>query len=180
MQRALERTFGAVARVHCLHHMKYRAAATIGDQTLVAGSLVTCDEASGRSRWRFDITDSVDSSRVFVSAEATLSWTGAGALPPGHSLKLPSTAAKEIEVSREKGSKVATGLLRQPLPAGFSDSPKKLGVVVWTDDLDASGELTARAVINYFERVRTLSLGRGPDGELGLVRLHREGVSIVV
>lgn len=172
-QRAIERTFGGTApRVHCLHGMKYRAAATLGEKVVVEGNLLSCDSADGCSRWRFHITAEEDPARVFVSAEATLSWPGVGMLPPGLS------APREAELI---DSRADTQLL-QPLPEGFADSPKTLDVVVWSDDLEGrgGGKLSTRAVLNYFERIRTLSLGRGQDGELGLMRLHREGISIVV
>lgn len=93
-------------------------------------------------------------------------------LPPGLS------APREAELV---GSRADTQLL-QPLPESFADSPKTLDVVAWSDDFEGGGggKLSTRAVLNYFERIRTLSLGQGPDGELGLVRLHREGISIVV
>lgn len=152
--------------------MKYRAAATLGEVVACDGSLVArIDEE--RSRWRFDLTDAADPSRVFVSAEAVMSWPGDVALPPGTTVSIPPS-----------GGPTATGpeetKLLQPLPEGFADSPKTLEVVVWSDDLDGGGELSIRALLNYFERIRTLSLGRGSEGELGLMRLHREGVSVVV
>ncbi|CAN0395531.1 unnamed protein product [Laminaria digitata] len=83
--RAIEHAFGApAARVHCLHGMKYRAAATVGDELLVEGNLVAVDSELGRSRWRFRITAAADPSRVFVSAEVTLSWLGAARVLPLH------------------------------------------------------------------------------------------------
>lgn len=175
--RAMERTFGVdtpAPYIHALHDMKYRAAATLGETVIVSGDLVSCDMAGGRSRWLFQVT-ATDPSRVFVSAEATISWPGVGALPVGVA-QPPANPATPNEQQAEH-----TALL-QPLPAAFGDLPKRLDVIVWNGDLDAhSGELTITAVLNYFERIRTLSLGRDPDsGELGLVRLHREGVSVVV
>lgn len=176
-RRAIESAFGSpAARIHCLHHMKYRAAATLGETAIVEGSLISCDPDRGTSRWRFQIT-AADPSRVFVSGEATLSWSGvAGALPPGQNL--PSSAGVM------QASQASDTLLLYPSPDVLKDSPKTLQVVVWSDDLEGRGdgecELSIRAVLNYFERIRTLSLGRGSDGELGLTRLHSEGTSIVV
>ncbi|CAM9937215.1 unnamed protein product [Ectocarpus fasciculatus] len=176
-QRAIEHAFGAPgARVHGLPIVKYRAAATLGEEIAVQGTLVSCDDdggsGGGRSRWRFELAAASDPSRVFVTAEATISWPGGAAMPPGVAeSKLPSSAEPRTTDAE---------LLPQPLPEAFTDSPKTLKVVVWSDDLDGGGNLSIRAVLNYFERIRTLSLGRGQDGELGLMRLHREGVSVVV
>ncbi|CAB1109740.1 unnamed protein product [Ectocarpus sp. CCAP 1310/34] len=175
-QRAIEHAFGAPGvRVHSLPIVKYRAAATLGDEIAVQGTLVSCDDSSsggGRSRWRFELAAASDPSRVFVTAEATVSWPGGAAMPPGVAvIKLPRSAEPTMSDDTE---------LLQPLPEAFTDPPKALKVVVWSDDLDVGGNLSIRAVLNYFERIRTLSLGRGQDGELGLMRLHREGVSVVV
>ncbi len=173
-RRAIEHAFGAPGvRIHSLHSMKYRAAATLGEVIACDGSLVACLDEE-RSRWRFELTDAADPSRVFVSAEAIVSWPGDVALPPGTTVGPPPTAAERTASAR------AEPQLLEPLPEGFADSPKSLEVVVWSDDLDGGGELSIRALLNYFERIRTLSLGRGADGELGLARLHREGVSVVV
>lgn len=173
-RRAIENAFDAPGvRIHSLHSMKYRAAATLGEVIACDGSLVAC-LGEERSRWRFELTDAADPSRVFVSAEAIVSWPGNVALPPGTTVSTPPTAA-----DRTASARAETQLL-EPLPEGFLDSPKTLEVVVWSDDLDGGGELSIRALLNYFERIRTLSLGHGADGELGLVRLHREGVSVVV
>lgn len=170
-KRAIEDACGAPGiRVHTLHSMKYRAAATLGERVVCSGNLVSSDEGE-RSRWRFELSDAADPSRVFVSAEAVVSWPGGVALPPGKKASPPSA---------ERTAAPADSRLLQPLPEAFADSPKTLEVVVWSDDLDGSGELSIRALLNYFERIRTLSLGRGPNGELGLMRLHREGVSVVV
>lgn len=171
----MERTFGVstlTPNIHALHDMKYRAAATLGEIVTVSGNLVSCDLASGRSRWCFKITAD-DPSRVFVSAEATMSWPGVGALPPG----IRSPPADQGVLAQLADTK-----LLQPLSVAFEDPPKCLDVVVWKGDMDAEGgELRVEAVLNYFERIRTLSLGRSVDsGELGLARLHREGVSVVV
>lgn len=165
--------------------MKYRAAATVGDELVIEGSLVAADNDLGRSRWRFLITAAADPSRVFVSAEVTLSWRGAAGVLP-----LPPRWSAPLSVGRGPGGKpvellsVANTELLQPLPEEYTQSPKSMEVVVWSDDLEGGeggrGELSTRALLNYFERIRTLSLGRGPDGELGLRRLHREGVSVVV
>lgn len=173
-KRAIEHAFGTPGvRVHSLPIVKYRAAATLGEEIAVQGALVSCDDSSsgdGRSRWRFELAAASDPSRVFVTAEATVSWPGSAAMPPGVAVgKLPSA----------EPTTTGTELL-QPLPEAFTDSPKTLKVVVWSDDLDGGRNLSIRAVLNYFERIRTLSLGRGKDGELGLMRLHREGVSVVV
>lgn len=175
-KRAIEHALGAPGvRVHSLSSMKYRAAATLGEEIAVLGSLVSCDSEGEHSRWRFELTDAADQSRVFVSTEAILSWPSGAALPPGATVRtLPSA-----EGAKRTMTPANTQLL-QPLPEAFAASPKALEVVVWSDDLDGGGELSIRSVLNYFERIRTLSLGRGPDGELGLVRLHREGVSVVV
>ena len=183
----MEGTFGAAApRVHSLHDMKFRAAATLGEEAVVEGSLVSCDPARERSRWRFQITSS-DPSRLFVSGEATLSWPASAdgaeeSLPPGR-FEPPSAAMTrdgEARQGRDGETKPA-----QPLPEAFANTPETLEVTVWSDDLERSdsdgvGELTIRAVLNYFERIRTLCVGREPDGELRLMRLHREGFSIVV
>lgn len=150
--------------------MKYRAAATLGEVVACDGNLVSSGQDE-RSRWRFELSDAANPSRVFVSAEAVVSWPGGVALPPGTTLKTPSTERPTVQAETQ---------LLEPLPEPFADSPKTLEVVVWSDDLDGGGELSIRALLNYFERIRTLSLGRGPDGELGLMRLHREGVSVVV
>ena len=165
--------------------MKYRAAATVGDELVIEGNLVVADNDLGRSRWRFVITSAADPSRVFVSAEVTLSWRGAAgavSLPPGWSAPL-SAGRRPGGKSVDLLSVANMGLLH-PLPDEFTRSPKNMEVVVWSDDLEGGGgrggELSIRALLNYFERIRTLSLGRGPDGELGLRRLHREGVSVVV
>lgn len=175
-QRAIEHALDAPGvRVHSLSSMKYRAAATLGEEIAVLGILVSFDSEREHSRWRFELTDAADQSRVFVSTEAIISWSNAGALPPGARVHtLPSTEEAERTMAP------ADTQLLQPLPKAFADSPKALEVIVWSDDLDGGGELSIRSVLNYFERIRTLSLGRGPDGELGLVRLHREGVSVVV
>lgn len=174
VQRAMERVFSAPGvRVHSLFSMKYRAAATLGEEIAVQGSLVSCDTEGKHSHWRFELTDAADQSRVFVSAEAIISWPGGVDLPAGMTIDPLSSA-------EPKATTQADAQLLQPLPEAFVDAPKTLEVIVWSDDLDGGGELSIRSVLNYFERIRTLSLGRGPDGELGLVRLHREGVSIVV
>lgn len=152
--------------------MKYRAAATIGEGIAVEGNLVSSDSDTGRSRWSFELSDVADPSRVFVSAEATVSWPGDLALPGGTTVNIPP-------IAEGRAAQIKTRLL-QPLPETFTDSRKTLEVVVWSDDLDGGGNLSIRALLNYFERIRTLSLGRGPGGELGLVRLHGEGVSVVV
>lgn len=181
-RRAIEHAFGGpAARFHCIHAMKYRAAATLGETAIVEGSLVSCDTTHGRSRWRFKIS-AADPSRVFVSAEVTLSWPGeAEALP--HGWRAPPGAGLTLDNTLVE-SRVADTQLLHPLPETFVDSPKILEVVVWSDDLEGTGgeggDLSVRALLNYFERIRTLSLGRDVDGELGLMRLHREGVSIVV
>lgn len=173
-RRAIEHALGASGvRVHRLSSMKYRAAATLGEEIAVQGILVSCDSKGEHSRWRFELTDAADESRVFVSAEAIVSWPGGAGLPPGAAVRTPSAEV-------EQTTKQADTQLLQPLPEAFADSPKTLEVIVWSDDLDGGGELSIRSVLNYFERIRTLSLGRGPDGELGLMRLHREGVSVVV
>lgn len=170
-KRAIEDACGAPgARVHTLHSMKYRAAATIGEVVACTGNLLSSSEGE-RSRWQFELSDAADSSRIFVSAEAVVSWPGGVALPPGTGVSPPNA---------EQTTALTDHQLLQPLPEAFADSPKSLEVVVWSDDLDGGGELSIRALLNYFERIRTLSLGRGPDGELGLMRLHREGVSVVV
>lgn len=170
-KRAIEDACGAPgARIHALHSMKYRAAATIGEVVACTGILLSSSEGE-RSRWKFELSDAADPSRVFVSAEAVVSWPEGVAVPPGARVGAPSP---------ERTTALADSQLLQPLPEAFADSPKSLEVVVWSDDLDGGGELSIRALLNYFERIRTLSLGRGPDGELGLVRLHREGVSVVV
>lgn len=121
--RAMERTFGAGAptpNVHALHHMKYRAAATLGETAVVSGTLVSCDLTSRRSRWRFQIT-AADPSRVFVHAEATMSWPGVGALPPGIRPP-PADQGASVQLTDTR--------LLQPLPAAFQDSPKVLCLVV--------------------------------------------------
>lgn len=173
-QRAIEHAFGAPGvRIHSLRSMKYRAAATLGDVVACDGSLVACLDEE-RSRWRFDLTDASDPSRVFVSAEAVISWPGGVALPPGTTVgTLPSAADRTTAVRAESQ-------LLEPLPEEFVDSAKTLDVTVFSDHVDLGGNLSIRALLNYFERIRTLSLGRGADGELGLVRLHREGISVVV
>eukprot|EP00752_Nemacystus_decipiens_P001401 g1386.t1 len=171
-KRAIEDACGAPgALIHALHSMKYRAAATLGEVVACTGNLLSSGEGE-RSRWKFELSDAADPSRVFVSAEAVVSWPGGVALPPGTRVGAPSG---------ERTTARAESQLLQPLPEAFADSRKSLEVVVWSDDLDGGGgELSIRAVLNYFERIRTLSLGSGPDGELGLMRLHREGVSVVV
>lgn len=172
-KRAVEDACGASgARIHGLHAMKYRAAATLGEVIACTGYLLSSCEGE-RSRWQFELSDAADPSRVFVSAEAVVSWPGEVTLPPGTTVSAPCA-------ERTTAAPPADSQLLQPLPEMFADSPKTLEVVVWSDDLDGGGELSIRAVLNYFERIRTLSLGRGPDGELGLMRLHREGVSVVV
>ncbi|CAM9426944.1 unnamed protein product, partial [Scytosiphon promiscuus] len=172
-RRAIEHEFGAPGvRMHSVHSMKYRVAATLGKEIAVQGSLVSSDSDSGRSRWSFELSDVADPSRVFVSAEATVSWPGDLALPAETTVTIPPGA--------ERRTTQAEMQLLQPLPETFTDPPKTLEVIVWSDDLDSGGNLSIRALLNYFERIRTLSLGRGPDGELGLMRLHREGVSVVV
>lgn len=188
MKRAIERAFGTPApRVHGIHDMKYRAAATLGEEAVVEGSLVFCNPAQERSRWRFQVTAS-DPSRVFVAGEATLSWPATsdglgGALPPGQDIP-PRVTTVQDDSPFSPCCEEATTLF-QPLPETFIDAPKSLEVTVWSDDLehsgvDDAGELSTRAVLNYFERIRTLCLGVEPDGEFGLMRLHREGFSIVV
>lgn len=103
-------------------------------------------------------------------------------LPPGRNAPLSAGAGPDGKAVERS---FADTRLLQPLPDDYAQSPKSIEVVVWSDDL-AGGEgggrggLSIRALLNYFERIRTLSLGRGPDGELGLRRLHREGVSVVV
>lgn len=170
-KRAIEDACGASgARIHTLRSMKYRAAAALGDVVACSGNFVSSSEGES-SRWQFELSDAANPSRVFVSAEAVVSWPEGMALPPGTTPSAPSA---------ERTAAPADSQLLQPLPEAFADSPKTLEVVVWSDDLDGSGELSIRALLNYFERIRTLSLGRGPDGELGLMRLHREGVSVVV
>lgn len=170
-KRAIEDACSASGvRIHALQSMKYRAAASLGEVVACSGDLVSSVEGDC-SRWRFELTDAADPSRVFVSAEATVSWPGGAALPPGTTVCPPSN---------DRTTAPAATQLLQPLPEPFADSPKTLEVVVWSDDLDGGGELSIRALLNYFERIRTLSLGRDPDGELGLMRLHREGVSVVV
>lgn len=160
--------------MHSLSSMKYRAAATLGEEIAVQGRLVSCDSEGEHSLWRFELTDAADQSRVFVSAEAIVSWPGGVALPPG------ATVRTSLSAETARTTTQANTQLLQPLPEAFADTPKTLEVVVWSDDLDGGGELSIRSVLNYFERIRTLSLGRGHDGELGLMRLHREGVSVVV
>ena len=100
--RAIESAFGApAASVHCLHDMKYRAAATVGDELLVEGSLAAVDNELGRSRWRFQISAAADPSRVFVSAEVTLSWLGAAGmlpLPPGRGAPLSAGAGPGLSL----------------------------------------------------------------------------------
>ncbi|CAM9784829.1 unnamed protein product, partial [Hapterophycus canaliculatus] len=172
-RRAIEHAFDTPGvRVHSVHSMKYRAAATLGEEIAVKGSLVSSDGDSGRSRWHFELSDVADPSRVFVNAEATVSWPGDLALPARAMMATPPGAERRMSQTEMQ--------LLQPLPVTFTDSPKTLEVVVWSDDLDSGGNLSIRALLNYFERIRTLSLGRGPDGELGLMRLHREGISVVV
>lgn len=187
MKRAIERAFGTpVPRVHGIHDMKYRAAATLGEEAVVEGSLISCNPTQERSRWRFQVTAD-DPSRVFVAGEATLSWPATsdgpgGPLPPGK--VVPPRMAKVQDDSPFSSCCEEATTLYQPLPETFIDSPKSLKITVWSDDLehgvDEAGELSTRAVLNYFERIRTLSVGVEPDGELGLMRLHREGSSIVV
>lgn len=160
--------------------MKYRAAATAGENVIVEGNLLSFNSRESRSHWRFQIS-AADSTRVFVSAEVILSWPG-GALPPGYSVLANADTALSDQVG---DCPVVNAGLLQPLPKEFADPMKSLGVVVWSDDLEGGSsiggeQLSIRAVLNYFERIRTLGLGRGADDELGLVRLHREGVSIVV
>lgn len=170
-KRAIEHACGASGvRVHAIHSMKYRAAATLGEVVSCTGNLVSSGRGE-RSRWQFELYDAVDPSRVFVTAEAIVSWPGGTALPPGTTVGAPSA---------ERTTSQADSQLLHPLPEAFADSPKTLEVIVWSDDLDGGGQLSIRALLNYFERIRTLSLGRGPDGEMGLMRLHREGVSVVV
>lgn len=180
VKRAIERAFGTPApRVHGIHDMKYRAAATLGEKVVVEGS-------RERSRWRFEVTAN-DPVRVFVAGEATLSWPAAsdgpgGAIPPGKVIP-PRMATVQDDSPFSSCCEEATTLF-QPLPETFIDAPKSLEVTVWSDDLehgvDEAGELSTRAVLNYFERIRTLCVGVEPDGKLGLMRLYREGSSIVV
>lgn len=171
MRRAVERAFGEPPRFHGIHGMKYRAAATLGEQVLVTGSLVSCDAVRGRSRWQFAVTSS-DPSRVFISTEVTLSWPGEAALPRGYGAVNP---VNELAIDGCAGTPST-----ESLPTEFCNQPKSLQVVAWSDDLDG-GRLCIHAALNFFERMRTLSLGRSEtDGELGLMRLYNEGISVVV
>lgn len=55
----------------------------------------------------------------------------------------------------------------------------ELDATVWQDEL-MDGKLSYRAILTYFERVRTMALGVSEDGELALERLQKEGVAVVV